>query len=74
MGRPAYPFIGEGKGAGYREKEREKEKSKGKEGLQDRGVLHLLYVGPADPVDYVGYGSTSRPCSSLALYAGVVSR
>ena len=76
MGHPASPFIGEGEGAGCREreKEREKEKSEGEEGLQGRSVLHLLYAGPVAPVDDDGDGSTSRPCSSLALYAGVVSR
>ena len=46
----------------------------GEEGLQGRGVLHLLYVGPTGPVDDDGDGSTSRPCSSLALYASVINR
>ena len=50
--------------------EREKEKSEGEEGLQGRGVLHLLYAGPAGPVDDDGDGSMSRPCSSLAPYIG----
>ena len=42
-----------------REKEREKEKSEGEEGLQGHGVLHLLYAGPASPVDDDRDGSTS---------------
>ena len=59
MGRPAFPFIGEGEGTCYSERKREKEKSEGEESLQGRGVLHLLYAGPAGPIDDDGDGSTS---------------
>ena len=52
------------------ERKRGKGKSEGEEGLQGRGVLHLLYAGPADRVDDDGDGSASRPYSSLAPYVG----
>ena len=55
-------------------REKEREKSEGEEGLRGRGALHLLYVGPTGPVDDDGDGSMLRPCSSLALYMGVISR
>ena len=58
VGRSASPFIVEGEGAGYT-REREREKSEEEEGLRGRGALHLLYMGPTDPVDDDGDGSTS---------------
>ena len=62
------------KGKAQVTREKKREKNQEKEGLQDRGALYLMYAGPASPVDDDGDGSTSRPCSSLELYAGVVSR
>ena len=70
MGRPASPFIGEGKA---RVTEEEKEKNEREKGFQDRQVL-LLHAGPTDPVDVNRDGSTSWPCSSLAPCAGVIYR
>ena len=67
VGRPASPFIGEGK---TRVTEEEKEKNEREEGFQDRRVL-LLHVGPADPVDVNRDGSTSWPYSSLVPCAGI---
>ena len=69
--RPASPFTDEGEGIGYM---REREKSEEEEGLRGHDALHLLYVGPAGPIDDDGDSSTSRPCLSLALYVGVVNR
>ena len=48
MGRPAFPFIDQGKARVIAE---EKEKNEREEGLQDRRVLLLLNAGPADPID-----------------------
>ena len=48
MGRPASPFIGEGKA---RVTEKEKEKNEREEGFQGYRVLLLLHAGPANPVD-----------------------
>ena len=39
--------------------ERERERSEEEEGLRGHGALHLLYVGPAGPVDDGGDGSMS---------------
>ena len=55
-------------------REREREKTEEEEGLWGHGALHLLYVGPAGPIDDDGDGSTSQPCSSLALYTSIVSQ
>ena len=56
MGRPVFPFIGQGKAQVIAE---EKEKNEREEGLQDHWVLLLLYAGPTDPVDVNRDGSTS---------------
>ena len=69
MGRPAFPFIGQGKArvtAEENEKKRERE-----EGFQDRRILLLLHTGPADPVDVNRDGSMSWPYSSLTPCAGI---
>ena len=71
MGCPASPFIGEGEARVTAE---EKEKNEREEGLQNRRVLLLLHVGPADPIDVNRDGSTSWPCSSLAPCADVICR
>ena len=47
MGRPASPFVGEGK---TRVTDEEKEKNEREEGFQGCRVL-LLHAGPADPID-----------------------
>ena len=71
MGRPAFPFISQGK---VRVIAEEKEKNEREEGLQDRRVLLLLHAGPADTVDVNRDGAMSRSCPSLAPCVGIVCR
>ena len=71
MGRPTFPFIGQGKAWVIAE---EKEKNEREEGLQDRRVFLFLHAGPANPVDVNRDGSMSRSCPSLAPCAGVIRR
>jgi len=54
MGRPAFPFIGQGKGTCYI---REREK-----GTLDYGILYPLYVGTISPVGDDADGTTPRAC------------
>jgi len=66
-------LLVKGKAQVQREKEREKEKSKGEEGLQGRGVLHLLCAGPAGPIDDDRDGSTLGSYSPLVPFLDVIS-
>ena len=70
-GRPASPFIGEGKA---RVTEEKKEKNEREEGFQGCRVLLLLHAGPADPIDVNSDGSMLWPCLLLAPYACVIYR
>ena len=69
-GCPASSFIDVGEDTGYT---REREISEREEGFRHHGTLRFLHAGPADPVDHDGDGTMSLLCSSLALYADVVS-
>ena len=71
MGRPPFPFIGQGKTRVTVEGKEENEKEK----KSSRIVGSFFsYAGPADPVDVNRDSSTSRPCPSLAPCAGIASR
>ena len=72
MGRPAFPFIGQGKARVTVEGKEEKEKEK--KSSRIAGSFFFLHVGPADPVDIIRDSSTSRPYPSLAPCAGVACR
>ena len=74
MGRLASPFIDEGEDAGHiREKERDRERDKERKAFGIATSSISFYTGPTDPIDDDEDGSMSRPCLSLAPYAGVVS-
>jgi hypothetical protein len=70
MGRPAFPFIDQGKNLGYT-RERKKRKRK----TEMKGALELRRpppprAGPVGPTDDSGSVRTPQPCPSLALQAG----
>jgi hypothetical protein len=66
---PASPFIDQGEGMGYtRERKAERKRAPGPR------LPSSLVGGSRCLVDDDGSGSISRPCSSLALHASVVSR
>ena len=70
MGRPAFPFIGQGKAGVTAEGEEKNQKEK--EVPQDHWVLLLFYAGPANPVGINRDSFTSRPYPSLAPCVGIV--
>jgi hypothetical protein len=69
-GTPCFPFYRPRGRRGLHERERESERSEEEEAPRGRIVLHLPYVGPADPVDDDGDGSTSRPLFATVAIRG----
>jgi hypothetical protein len=67
-GMPCFPFY-RPRGR-HKLDERERERSEEEEGPRGRIVLHLPYVGPADPVDDDGDDSTSRPLFATVAIRG----